>query len=460
MNNTAAIILAAGKGTRMRSKTPKVLHKVAGKPLVWHVINAAQGAGVKEVVVVVGHGAEGVKNTLGEGIKFALQSEQLGTGHAVMQAKDVLSPEIENVLVLCGDTPLLEAVTLEKLIQTHLAKKAACTILSAQVTNPTGYGRIIRGDGGKVLKIVEEKDADESQKAIKEINSGTYCFTKNELFKALAKITPDNAQGEYYLTDVISVLSDVNLGVFSCIADNPKEIQGVNDRVHLAAAEKVLRMRKNIALMQNGVTLIDPDTTYIDYDVEIGPDTTIYPFTLLQGDVTIGADCEIGPSTTLKNTSVGENTTITRSVVIDSNIGSGCSVGPFAYLRPGTVLRQDVKIGDFVEVKKSDIDDGSKVPHLSYIGDSTIGKNVNVGAGTITCNYDGKNKWPTVIEDGAFIGSNTNLVAPVKVGKNSVIGAGSTITKDIPQNSLAIARQKQKNILDWKKKNKKECRDL
>ncbi len=450
--NTTAVILAAGKGTRMRSKLPKVLHKVAGKAMLTYIIEAVENAGIQDIVVVVGHNADDVKNILSPNIKTALQSEQLGTGHAVMQAEQVISLKSNKVLVLNGDTPLLKSDTIINLINLHQEKNGYCTILSADLEDPHGYGRIIRNNEGNVEKIVEEKDAIEQERKVKEINTGTYCFDKQYLFEVLKDITPDNAQGEYYLTDVILEFNIRNLGVYSYIAEDLQEIKGINNRVHLAEAEKEMRRRKNLLVMESGVTLIDPETTYIDNQVEIGPDTIIYPFTFLEEEVTIGAGCEIGPSTTLKNTSVGEDTKISRSVAVDSSIGSNCNIGPFSYLRPGTLLHQNVKIGDFVEIKKSSLDDNSKVPHLSYIGDSTIEKNVNVGAGTITCNYDGKNKWPTIIEEGAFVGSNTNLVAPVKVGKNSITGAGSTITKDVPEDSLAVARGKQKNILEWNKK--------
>lgn len=455
MNSTAAVVLAAGKGTRMRSKIPKVLHKIGGKPLVWHVINAAKLAGVYKQILVVGYGAEEVKKKFIHDVDFAYQSEQLGTGHAVKQAKDIVPEDVENILVLCGDTPLLRSQTIQKLLKNHGENKALCTILSANAPNPEGYGRIVRDNRGNVQQIIEEKDADEEVKMITEINTGAYCFNKEKLFEALEELTPKNKQGEYYLTDVISIFREKGLQVISYVSDCFEEIKGVNDRSQLAAAEKILRTRKNNALMQEGITLIDPDTTYVDEEAVIGPDTVIHPFSFVKGDSTIGAGCEIGPHTSLEDVSIGENTKIVRSVVVESSIGSRCEIGPFSYIRPGTVLHQRVKIGTYVEVKKSTIDDESKISHLSYIGDAELGKNVNVGAGTITCNFDGERKWKTVIEDDAFIGSNTNLIAPINIGAGSYIGAGSTITEDVPADSLGLARIRQKNIIGWVKKKKK-----
>lgn len=456
MNSTAAIILAAGKGTRMRSKIPKVLHEIGGKPLVEHVIRAVMLAGVKKQILVVGYGAEEVKKMFMDEVDFAYQPEQFGTGHAVKQAEDVVPIDIKEVLVLCGDTPLLRSQTIQQLLEYHEENSAVCTILSANANNPEGYGRIVRDNNGNVQQIVEEKDASDEVKMIAEINTGVYCFNKGKLFEALEELTPNNIQEEYYLTDVISIFREKGLQVTSYIADCFEEIKGVNDRSQLAAVEKIIRSRKNNTLMEEGITLIDPDTIFVDEEAVIGPDTVIYPFTFVEGNSTIGAGCEIGPHTSLKDVSIGENTSVVRSVVVESSIGSNCEIGPFSYIRPGTVLHQRVKIGTYVEVKKSTIDDDSKIPHLSYIGDAELGKNVNVGAGTITCNFDGERKWKTIIEDGAFIGSNTNLIAPVNIGTGSYIGAGSTITEDVPADSLGLARNRQRNIIGWTKKKKKK----
>jgi len=451
----ASIVLAAGKGTRMKSKVPKVLHKVSGKALIWHVCQAASHLGVQESIIVVGHQAEDVEIAMGDKYKYALQVEQLGTGHAVMQAEPYLDKEIETIIILCGDTPLLTGLTLQKLLKHHQETKASATVLSAVLTDPSNYGRIVRNADGQVKMIVEEKDALSQERAIKEINSGTYCFNREALFNALKEITPENKQGEYYLTDVIGILVENNQRVEAIAVEDPIEISGINTRIHLAEAEKVFQKRVNEKWMLEGVSIVDPNVTYIETSVEIGMDTIILPFSQLKGDTIVGEDCVIGPQTTLENTHVGNLTHINTTISTDAKIGSNCTIGPFSYLRPGTQLADNVKIGDFVEIKKSIVGENSKIPHLSYIGDCTIGESVNVGAGTITCNYDGKNKWQTVLEDGAFIGSNTNLVAPVVIGKNVTIGAGSTITQDVPAEALAIAREKQKNILNWTDRNKK-----
>lgn len=451
----ASIVLAAGKGTRMKSKIPKVLHKVSGKSLIWHVCQAASYIGVEESIIVVGHQAGEVKAEMGDKYKYALQEKQLGTGHAVMQVKSYLSKEVETIIVLCGDTPLLTGLTLRKLLEHHQETKASATILSAVLADPSNYGRIVRNARGQVKMIVEERDALPQEKAIKEINSGTYCFNREALFSALKEITPENKQGEYYLTDVIEILVQNNQKVEAIAVEDPVEISGINNRIQLAEAEKVFQKRINQKWMLEGVTIFDPDVTYIETSVEIGMDTVVLPFSYLKGDTRIGEDCIIGPQTTLENTHVGRATYINNTITTDAKIGSNCRIGPFSYIRPGTELADNVKIGDFVEIKKSFVDKNSKVPHLSYIGDCTIGANVNVGAGTITCNYDGKDKWQTILEDGSFIGSNTNLVAPVTVGKNATIGAGSTITQDVPAEALAVARQKQRNILNWTSRKKK-----
>ncbi|MBS4024412.1 MAG: bifunctional UDP-N-acetylglucosamine diphosphorylase/glucosamine-1-phosphate N-acetyltransferase GlmU [Clostridia bacterium] len=442
-----AIVLAAGKGTRMKSKLAKVLQPLNGKGMIQYVVDALAGAGITEQIIVVGHQQEQVRQHLGETVKYAVQSEQLGTGHAVMMAQKEIDPNEDGlVLVVCGDTPLLRGETIAGLIAAHQQRGAAATILTCDFAEPTGYGRIIRDEQGQVKAIVEEKDAGENEKRIKEINTGTYCFHSKALWGALAQIKPVNAQGEYYLTDVIQILGRNLAKVGAHKIDRVEETMGINNKVQLAEAAKVLRHRKLVSLMEEGVTIVDPDSTFIEDEVKIGVDTVIYPFTWIGGETVIGEDCFIGPNTKVKSVIMGNRVTIDQSTVFNSRLGNDCTVGPYAYLRPGTVLADKVKVGDFVELKKSQVGMGSKIPHLSYIGDSFIGAGVNIGAGTITCNYDGVKKYNTRIEDGAFVGSNTNLVAPVVVGKGALIGAGSTITKDIPPNTLAIARSKQINL--------------
>ena len=449
-----AVILAAGKGTRMRSEIPKVAHRVAGKPMVLHVVNAVRAAGAGKIILVVGHGREQVQSLFDpadEAVQFALQEQQLGTGHALMQAQEMINPE-HNVLVLPGDTPLLQAEILAELMRVHEESGATATVLSTHMDNPYGYGRIVRSGSGVFERIVEQKDASEEEKSIQEINSGMYCFKAREAFAALRNLDTANAQGEYYLTDILALLNQRGQKVAVCLLDAREDIYGINDRVQLAEAEKILRRRKNEELMRSGVTIMDPASTFIDMGVEVGSDTVLYPFTILEGQTRMGSRCMIGPSTHITDSIIGNDVHIESSRINQASIDDSCNIGPFAYLRPGAQLGPKVKIGDFVEVKKSEVGEGSKIPHLSYVGDSILGKEVNVGAGTITCNYDGTNKWQTVLEDGAFIGSNTNLVAPVRVGSHAITGAGSTITRDVPDHALAVERAEQKHIQDWKRK--------
>jgi len=447
--NLAAVILAAGKGTRMNSKLPKVLHTVCGSAMLSCVIDAAIGAGVQKTVVVAGFGADQVAREIGNKAEVVLQAEQLGTAHALAQAGPVLKGFSGCLLVLCGDTPLIEAGTLAELVEKHRSMGVAATVLTAEVEDPAGYGRVLRDEQGRVLKIVEQKDASGDEKLVREINTGVYCFEGAGLFEALARITPANAQGEYYLTDIIDIYAKSGLTVGAVVLKNPMELAGINDRVQLAEAEQYMRRRVLDEMMRAGVTVIDPLSTFVSRKARVGRDTVIHPFTIIEGDTVIGEDCVIGPGSRLVNATVGNLVTIQNSIVLDSSIGDNCNIGPFAYLRPDTTLGLGVKVGDFVEIKKSSIGDGSKVPHLSYVGDAVIGKKVNVGAGTITCNYDGRNKWITRIGDGAFIGSNTNLVAPVEVGDKAITGAGSTITKNVPAGALGIERAKQTVIKNW-----------
>lgn len=452
MATSVAVVLAAGLGTRMKSSLPKVLHKVSGWPMLKHVAEALREAGVEDIILVLGHQGQLIEETMGSGYKVVYQHEQLGTGHAVLQALSILQ-EYENgqCLVVCGDTPLLKAETLQKLREKHQHSKAEATILTALMSDPTGYGRIVMQDVG-VTKIVEEKDATADEKLINEINTGTYCFNMEGLKRLLPQLTPANAQGEYYLTDIISLLFGEGQLVETLALTNENEAMGVNNRVQLAEAEVQMRRRIAKKHMLAGVTIIDPEHTYIEAGIKIGQDTILYPGVHLEGQTSIGANCQIGPDSKLVNAKVADYSEIKYSYLLEATVGEKCSVGPFSYLRPGTVLAKGVKVGDFVEVKNSYVGEGSKIPHLSYVGDSSLGKEVNIGAGTITCNYDGKKKFPTYIGDGAFVGSNTNLVAPITVGAGAYIGAGSTVTKDIPAGALAVARGKQKNIENWQER--------
>jgi len=440
-----AIVLAAGQGTRMKSNLYKVLHPVLGRPMVQHVIDEVNESQLDEVVTVVGHGAEEVKEHIGDKSKFVLQKNQLGTGHACLQAESLLKDKEGTTIVVCGDTPLITKETYQALFEFHEKEKSKATILTAKAPNPFGYGRVIRDDDQGVKRIVEHKDANEDELLVDEINTGTYCFDNQTLFKALKKVTNNNAQGEYYLPDVIEILREESEKVTAFKTPDFDETLGVNDRVALSSAEKIMKKRVNERHMRNGVSIIDPDHTYIEPDVVIGQDVTIYPGTMISGDSIVKENAEIGPHSEITNCYIGKETVIKHSVARDSKIGNRVTVGPYAHIRPEAVINDDVKIGNFVELKKAQIGEKSKVPHLSYIGDADIGSKVNVGCGTITVNYDGKNKYLTTIEDDAFIGCNSNLVAPLNIGKGSFIAAGSTITKDVPEDSLSIARGRQTN---------------
>lgn len=452
MSELRAVILAAGKGTRMRSKLPKVLHKVGGKPMLQHVLDAADAAGAAEKIVIVGHEAELVEAMVGEQGKIVLQAEQLGTGHAVMQTQDALADFKGTVMILCGDTPLLDGAELKKFYEAHVQSGAAATVLTAHMDNPFGYGRIVRDAEGNVQEIVEEKDADAQQKLIKEVNTGIYCLECPLMFEVLSTLTCDNAQGEYYLTDVLTKLNAAGRKVGGVVTEDSDMVMGINSRRQLAEAESVMRERILGKLMDAGVTIMDPASTFIESSVKIGRDTIIYPFTWLEGTTEIGEDCEIGPNVRFTNVKIGSGNHLQFMYGHDCQVCDGVTAGPYVHLRPDTVIGNKVKIGNFVEVKNSHIGVGTKLPHLTYIGDSDIGSGVNMGCGCITVNYDGKKKYRTVIEDNAFVGCNTNLVAPVTVKAGSYIGAGSTITKEVPENSLAIARAKQKNIEGWAEK--------
>lgn len=448
---TTAIILAAGQGTRMKSKLPKVLHKALGKPMVQWVIDCLDAAGVADKIAVLGHGGEQVAQVVEGQAQIVYQTEQLGTGHAVMQAAPALSANNDCVLVICGDTPLLRAQTISELIAQHQAEGNVVTLLTANAENPAGYGRIVR-KGQQIAAIVEQKDASEEEKLISEINTGTYCFDQKFLLQFLSVLDTNNAQKEYYLTDLIKIANQHQLPVGGFVLTDFYESLGVNNRVQLSQAEQILRQRKCQEVMLGGVTLLNPAATYIGADVVIGNDTIIYPNVVLEGKTVIGSDNVIGMNCRFMDSTIGDGNDIQSTVIVESVVGNGCKIGPMAYLRPGTVLADNVKVGDFVEVKKSQVGRGSKIPHLSYVGDSVVGSGVNIGCGTITCNYDGVHKYQTTIEDGAFIGSNTNLVAPVTIKENAFIGAGSTITRDVTANALALTRAELRVKENWRKK--------
>ncbi|MDQ0220901.1 bifunctional UDP-N-acetylglucosamine diphosphorylase/glucosamine-1-phosphate N-acetyltransferase GlmU [Peribacillus cavernae] len=445
MSNRYAVILAAGQGTRMKSKLYKVLHPVCGKPMVQHVIDQVNELTIEKIVTIIGHGAELVKDQLGDACQYALQEQQLGTAHAVMQAESVLAGKEGTTLIVCGDTPLIKAETMAALIKQHEKMEAKATVLTATTGNPAGYGRVIRNTNGFVEKIVEHKDATEAERKVNEINTGTYCFDNKSLFQALKEVSNDNVQAEYYLPDVIEILKSEGKMVTAFQTDNFEETLGVNDRVALSQAEQILKRRINEYHMRNGVSIIDPDHTYIEADAAIRQDTVIYPGTMIKGNSQIGEDCIIGPNAEIKDCEIGNRTVVRQSVAHDSKIGSDVAIGPFAHIRPKSDIHDDVKIGNFVEIKKSVFGRGSKASHLSYIGDAEVGTDVNIGCGSITVNYDGKNKYLTKIEDGVFIGCNSNLVAPVTVGKGAYVAAGSTITEDVPGQALSIARARQVN---------------
>ena len=443
-----ALILAAGQGTRIKSSLPKVLHKVCGKEMVNHVIDTMRKAKIDDINVIIGKGAELVKErTASRNISYSLQEEQLGTGHAVKCAIDFLKGKKGVVGVFAGDAPLIKPETIEKLFETHNENKNHATLLSSIVEDPTGYGRIVR-DGEEVLKIVEHKDCTEEELKINEMNAAIYCFDIESLLSSLEKLSNDNKQGEYYLTDVIGILKDEGKKVGALSIDYEETI-GVNSRIQLAEAENILRKRINNRHMENGVTLIDPNSTYIGDDVEIGRDTVIYPGNVIGGNTKIGENVVLYPNSRISNSTISNNVEIQSSVIIDSKIGEGTTVGPFAYIRPESVIGNNARIGDFVEIKKSNIGDNTKVSHLTYIGDANVGENCNFGCGTVVVNYDGKKKHTTTIGNNSFIGCNTNLVSPVTVEDNTYIAAGSTIVNDVKKGELAIARSKQRNIEGW-----------
>ncbi|MBI5682222.1 MAG: bifunctional UDP-N-acetylglucosamine diphosphorylase/glucosamine-1-phosphate N-acetyltransferase GlmU [Deltaproteobacteria bacterium] len=456
MKDIAVIILAAGMGKRMRSAIPKVLHLIAGMPMALYPIEVAKSVGVKKIIVVVGHEGEKVIATLNSQLsilKYVTQEPQLGTGHAVMCAESVLKGFKGDILILSGDVPLITKETIKDLLRNHKKSNAVLSFISTTIPIPTGYGRVCRDKDDSVIKIVEDKDADNEERKNREINTGIYCVSKEFLFSNLKKIKNKNRQGEYYLPDLIEMAVRQGRKVSTLVHTSPEEVLGINNRIELAEANEEMRERLNNEFMLSGVTLIDPEAAYIHKTVKIGMDTVIYPCVFLEGSTQIGKNCIIEHGCKIVNSRIGDNSRIKNfSVIENSVIGKDVSIGPFARLRPETIVEDNAKIGNFVEVKKTRLGKGSKANHLSYLGDAIIGKDVNIGAGTITCNYDGIKKHQTIIEDNAFIGSDTQLVAPVKVGRNAYVGSGSTITKDVPKDALALSRVQQRNIKGWVKK--------
>ena len=456
MNDTAIIIMAAGKGKRMKSNLPKVLHNLAGKPILNYVLDTVDQLEAKRKLLIVGYKSDKIRELIGDKIEYVEQKEQLGTAHAVLQTKKLLSDFKGDVLILSGDVPFLTVKTLKKLLKYHQTNNFSCTLASTILKNPKGYGRIIRDKKGEIKGIIEEVDLSADRKTITEINSGIYCFNKDKLFRALEKITPDNRQGEYYLTDTVEILLKEGLTVGNIIVKDYSEILGINSRLDLADASRKVYQKTLQDLMLQGVTIIDSNSTFIEQGVKIGQDTIIYPFTIIEKDTKIEESCLVGPYSHLIDANIGKGVRVWASIIESSTVKEGANIGPYAHLRPETVVEKGAKIGNFVELKKTIMGEGSKASHLTYLGDATIGKKVNIGAGTITCNYDGEKKHKTIIKNGVFIGSNNSLVAPVKLGKNSYTGAGSTITKDVPAGNLAIARSRQTNISGWRKKKKED----
>ena len=457
MRPLASIVLAAGKGTRMKSGLTKVLHPIAGPPMIAWPVAAAREAGSDPIVLVIGHQATAVQAVFrgAADIRSAMQEEQLGTGHAVACALDTLAGFSGTVLILCGDTPLLRSETLKNMLTYHRDNGAAITVLTALMDDPLGYGRVVRDGSGQVAAIVEHKDATQEEREIREINSGIYCMDSGFLFANIKEISNDNAQGEYYLTDLLAIAVRKGLTCLALPTADADEIMGVNDRVQLSEAARILRSRINREHMLNGVTLVDPDQSYIDHGVTIGADTTIHPGCRIGCGSIIGSGCEIEAAVSISDCRIGDDCHIKASSVLESSeLGEDVSVGPMAHLRPGTVLGNKVKIGNFVETKKIVMGEGSKASHLTYLGDAEIGRDVNIGCGTITCNYDGVKKHRTVIGDGVFIGSDVQLVAPVAVGRNSLVAAGTTVTIDVPPDSLALSRVPQVNKEGWRLKKK------
>jgi bifunctional UDP-N-acetylglucosamine pyrophosphorylase / glucosamine-1-phosphate N-acetyltransferase len=451
------IVLAAGKGTRMKSARPKVLHQIAGMPMVDWVLHTAAALHPETTTIVVGHQATELTSALStrSALTFVVQEPQLGTAHALLTAEPALAKQTGTLVMLYADVPMLTSATVTRLLERHRSSGAAATVLSADVEDPHGYGRIVR-NGEQIARIVEERDASSAERQIREINSGIYAFALEGLFEAVRGIAPENAQGEYYLPDLVAIYRRQGRKVETLKIPDADEIRGINSRAELAEVSRIVRQRKNAELMTAGVTIEDPATTYIDRDVTIGADSIIHPGVSLEGTTSIGGACEIHSGVRIVNSRVGDRVVVkNHCVIVNSKIGSNASVGPFAHLREGSELADGAHVGDFVELKKTVLGPGSKSMHLAYLGDATIGANVNIGAGTITCNYDGVKKNPTIIEDGAFIGSDSQLVAPVTIGKGAYVGSGTTVREDVPAGSLAVSAGKQRNIEGWVEKRKR-----
>jgi bifunctional UDP-N-acetylglucosamine pyrophosphorylase / glucosamine-1-phosphate N-acetyltransferase len=451
MTSLAAVILAAGKGTRMRSKMPKVLHPVAGRPMIRYALELPEALGASPVVVVLGHQTDHVKRVLPPtGWQAVEQTEQLGTGHAVRQTEEILKDFPGDVLMLYGDVPLLRVETLRQLVETHRRSGAVATVLTAVMEQPGRLGRVVREPAGRVVRIVEALDATEAERAIREVNTGTYCFQASFLYPALQDLRADNSKGEYYLTDVIGAACRAGLQVQAVQTEDWREAVGVDSKADLAMAEAIMRRQVLERLMVEGVTILDPPSTYVHPQVRVGRDTVLYPNTYLLGNTVIGEDCEVWPNSVICDSTLEDGVVILPSCVITgSTIASGSSVGPFAHLRPESVLRKDVKVGNFVEVKKSLLGEGSKAAHLSYIGDVVMGKDVNVGAGFIACNYDGERKNETIIEDEVFIGSDSQIIAPLRIGKGAYIATGTTVRKEVPPHALVYNTKDQVHRDNW-----------
>ena len=446
------VILAAGKGTRMKSNLPKVLHRLAGRTLIEHVLHTARELQPASTVLVVGHGADEVQASLAgqDGLVFAVQAPQLGTGHALLQAAPALRGKTGSVLLLYADVPMLQPSTLSRLLETHRSAKAAATVLTAEPDDPYGYGRIVRDERERISRIVEERDASSEVRAIKEVNSGIYVFQLEGLFESLNALATDNVQDEYYLTDLVAIYHEQGRTFETLCLDSADELRGVNSRVDLAELSRLMRARKTREVMLAGATLEDPATTLIDADVSIGMDTIVGQTVRLEGTTTIGERCRIHAGSRLTNARIGDDVTVLDyTVIVNSTVANGAVLGPFTHIRPDSSVGQRAHVGNFVELKKTSLGDGSKANHLAYLGDATIGSKVNIGAGTITCNYDGELKHPTIIEDGAFIGSDSQLVAPVRVGAGAYVAAGSSITHDVPADALALARARQETKIGW-----------
>jgi bifunctional UDP-N-acetylglucosamine pyrophosphorylase / glucosamine-1-phosphate N-acetyltransferase len=445
------VILAAGQGTRMKSALPKVLHPIAGRTLIERVLATAGSLKPASTTIVLGHKADLVRSRFAgqSGVSFVVQEPQLGTAHALLQAEPVLAGREGTVILLSGDVPLLRAETLGRLVEAHTSSNAALTVLSAVIDRPYGYGRIVRHQG-RLTRIVEERDASPEERKIHEINSGIYAFRLEGLFEAVRGIAAQNAQGEYYLTDLVALYRRRKLPVETLVTDLPQEIRGINSRTELAEVSGIVRQSKNEELMAAGVTIVDPATTYIDPDVEIGADTVIHPGVVIEGQTRIGTACEIQAYVRIRDSQIGDRVAINNfCVIVGAQVAEGAAIGPCAHIRPESEIGAGARVGNFVELKKTTLGAGSKANHLAYLGDATVGENVNIGAGTITCNYDGVQKHQTVIEDGAFVGSDTQLIAPVTIGKGAYVGTGTTVRQDVTPGALAVSAGKQRNIEGW-----------